>query len=150
MSRRQFRFDRIRAVEREAESAALAVQALRQRLQADPSALQEFGLRYQDAQNLEANLATTYLIRLYAEFEAGLREAWRDLYHRPTSPPMRDLLDAIAGLCRLPQDWVIQAHELRDYRNSVLHEGEREANPLDLSEARRRICRFFSGLPATW
>jgi hypothetical protein len=150
MSRRQARFDRIRAIEREFESASLAVQELGRRLRADPSALNEFGLRFQDFQNLESNLEATYLVRLWAEFEAGLREAWADLYNRPTSPPMRDLLEAIAGLCHLPQDWLDQAQELRTYRNALVHEGETDADPLDFAEARRRICRFFSGLPTNW
>lgn len=55
-------------------AAKASIKLLEQRLQSDPT----FGLnrRWQnkDARNLRDNLESTFSIRLYAEFEAGLRD----------------------------------------------------------------------------
>ena len=75
MTQRQDRIDRIVAVEREYLAASLAAVLLLERLGADPAFLTEHELRSRDARNLRTNLEGTYVIRLCAEFEAGLSAA---------------------------------------------------------------------------
>ncbi len=92
---------------------------------------------------LRRNLETTYLIRLHAEFEAGLRDAWRHAFGQETQPPMRDLLQAFAARCDIPQDWIDGANTVREYRNTLVHEEALEVEPISLIESRHRLCRFF-------
>jgi hypothetical protein len=97
-----------------------------------------------------ARLDGTYVIRLFAEFETGLRLYW--LAARKTDPPgrMRDLLDGVAAARRIPYDQLKEAHVVRDYRNSLLHERQEEAEPIPIAAARGHLCRFFSFLPPKW
>lgn len=148
--KRQERIERIRAVEREHQAAAVAVELLEERLRTDPVFGAHDAWRFKDARSLRANLEGTFLLRLFAEFESGLRDAWRNAFGRATQPPMRDLLEAVARLRLIPQDWLDGAHEVREYRNRLVHEGDEPGAAVTLAEARHRLCRFFGWLPLTW
>jgi hypothetical protein len=73
MRRRDQRLNQICAVEREYEVIALATDTLNQRLAADSSWLTEHGLGRRDLEQAVRNLQATYIVRLFAEFETGLR-----------------------------------------------------------------------------
>jgi hypothetical protein len=150
MNKRQERLDRIVAVKREYLTALVAVDLLDERLRTDPSYLNAFDLRNRDARTVRENLEVTYLIRVYAEFESGLRDAWNNAFHRATHPPMRDLLIAIATRCPIPQEWLNNADEVRAYRNTLVHEGDVEAAYIPFEESQSRLSRFFSRLPFDW
>jgi hypothetical protein len=101
MGKRQERIERIKDVWREYVAATVAVQLLEDRLRSNPNFLTE-DASFRDAVHLRANLEGTFLIRLFAEFESGLRDAWRNAFRRTTHPPMKDLIIAIGGLCETP------------------------------------------------
>lgn len=150
MIKRQQRIERIRNVEREYLAALSAVELLEDRLRADPAWGVSRGWRARDGENFMERLEATYFIRLYAEFEAGLREAWKKFYRKRTTPPMKDLLVAVASQ-RIPQDWLDEADDVRKYRNALVHEeGEEQVVAFSLPEARSRLCRYFSRLPEDW
>jgi hypothetical protein len=150
MSQRQERIDRIVAVEREYLAASVASDLLQERLAADPAFLASHELRSRDARNLQAHLEGTYVIRLCAEFEAGLRDAWRNAFARQTQPPLRDLLAAVAARRLVPQDALDRADEVREYRNALVHENAPDVATIPIAEVRRHLCRFFSRLPSRW
>jgi hypothetical protein len=95
-------------------------------------------------------LEGTYLIRLFAEFETGLRLDWPTT--RRTDPPSRtrDLLEGIAATRRILPHQVSNAHAVREYRNALIHERDDETVPISLAEARSHHCRYFSFLPLSW
>src|SRR6202034_3237150 len=97
MIARQRRLERMCAIAREYQIARIAAQDLGTRLRADPSVLSEEGLENADYYNLRDNLEPTYLIRLFAEFEAGLREAWARSFGQTTTPRMQDLIESFAA-----------------------------------------------------
>lgn len=150
MIERERRLERIVGVLHEYFAARIAVGLLDDQLGADPMFLERSGLRGRVALDLRINLETTYLIRLFAEFEAGLRDAWRKAFHQNTEPPMQDLLDAVAARRHISGDWLARAHRVRVYRNSLVHQGQTAAEPVGLLEARDHLCRFFSKLPGRW
>jgi hypothetical protein len=150
MRRRDQWIGQIRAVEREHQVIAVATKILSERLAADPSALRGHGLDYRDYQTSIRNLDATYLIRLFAEFESGLREAWERAFSQSSHPRMVDLLQALAARCRMPQDRLDDADRVRVYRNSLVHEGGEEVEPIPMGTARGHLCRFFSMLPSDW
>lgn len=150
MMKRQERIERIVAVHREYLAAAAAMDLLEERLRSDPQFGVAGGWRSRDARKLRESLEATFLLRLCAEFESGLRDAWQNFFHRPTHPPMRDLLIAIATQ-HVPQGWLAAADAVREYRNTLVHEsGATRAEPISLADARRHLCRFFSCLPLDW
>src|SRR5205809_1040402 len=68
------------------------------------------------------NLPITYFLRLFAEFEGILRDYWVNGRGRSTSPRMMDLMNSIAAYCFIGNDDLADAHEVREYRNHVIHQ----------------------------
>jgi hypothetical protein len=140
----------IKAVEAEYLVAVLAVTILRDRLRTE-SHLLTGGLKVADVNRMADHLEGTYLIRLYAVFESGLREAWRVVLNRDTQPPIRDLLDGIASARKIPDEELSAAHRVREFRNTLVHEQDEESEEtFTIGEARRHLTRFFSYLPPDW
>lgn len=147
MSERGRRLNRMIAVHQEFQVARVAADLLAEELRANPSFLNRWELRSRVARDLAENLEATYLIRLFAEFEASLRDAWGRALRQATEPPMRDLLDAIAARCVVPGNWLGAAHRVRRYRNALVHQDAGEAEPVGIGQAREDLARFLSKLP---
>lgn len=94
------------------------------------------------------NLEATYLIRLFAAFETGLRSYWQSV--RPTVPPVKDLIDSVTARREISLDSRDEVHQVREYRNSLVHETDEEIEPVTLADAQSRLSRFFSKLPFEW
>jgi hypothetical protein len=150
MIERRKRIDRIVSVEKEFLAAIDALALLGDKLVGDPSWGDSQGWKQQDARNLSRNLESTYLIRLFAEFESGLRSYWELSLGNLTHPPAKDLLDSVARRRSIPQDWLDDVQEVRRLRNSYVHEKDDTEVPIPLVEAKRRLCRYFSRLPEDW
>jgi hypothetical protein len=150
MIKRQECLDRIRGVEREFLAADAAVTLLEERLHADPLFGNSTRWRTRDASRLRDNLEATYLLRMFAEFESGLRDIWTTFFKQTTQPPMRDLLAALAARRPIAPDWLDTAHRVRLFRNFLVHQGEATATTTSLREARQFLCRYFSCMPENW
>ena len=150
MRRRDQWIEWIRAIERESDTAAFALDLLHDQLRRDPSSLHHRGLGRQDFVEFAENREATYLVRIFAEFENGLREAWVNAFSETSHPKMMDLIQALASRCRIPNDRLVDAQRVRVYRNSIVHDESEIAFPITLGEARRFLCRFFSFLPPNW
>jgi hypothetical protein len=85
---------------------------------------------------------------LFAEFETGLRVFWKTI--RDTEPSTQDLLNGIAARRGIPHDRNANAHAVREYRNTLVHERDEEVVSISIAEARGVLCRFFAFLPPTW
>ena len=94
MRRRDQRIRWMKAVEREAAVVGFALEVRQQRLQADPSLLAVRKLGMAHFRQGVLHREPTCLVRLYAVFESGLREAWHPAFHETTHPRMTDLLQA--------------------------------------------------------
>lgn len=138
---------RIKAVEREYEAMRLASDRLLEEARRDPTILRD-DLELRDIANASKRLEGTYIIRLYAEFETGLRSYWMTI--RPTEPLTHDLLNGIAARRAIPADRLANAHEVRVFRNSLIHERDEEVVPISIGLVQRHLCRFFAFLPETW
>lgn len=150
MREREKRQERILAVERECKAAKTAVELLGREMQHNPALGQPAGWGTRDARQIEENLEPTFIIRLYAEFEAGLREAWEHHFKKDTHPPMKDLLFSIAKQ-RSAADCLDDARAVQDYRNNLVHEGDpRKMRPISFEKARRSLALFLGRLPLNW
>ena len=126
---------RVKSVEREYLIVQLAMERLRQDCRSDPSLLEEIKLR--DIEDAAELLEPTYLIRLFAEFEAGLRSFWLSSRGDPPSRT-RDLLDGVAAKRTIPLPMRLGAHSIRDARNAIVHHGLRVPN-IPIAESRKRL-----------
>jgi hypothetical protein len=153
MIRRQQRIVWIAAVAREYLSAKSAANLLKAQLQTDPNYGRNQGWEARDGAAFNRNLESTYIIRLYAEFEAGLREYWANHLNRPTNPPMIQLLQSVADQ-RISIDRVEDADAVREYRNFLVHSESGEPPPemrtFTLAEAKTHLCYFFGRLDPDW
>lgn len=138
---------RIKAVEREYVAMRQAADRLLEAASADPTILLE-NLRHREIVRASLNLEGTYVVRLFAEFESGARQYWRANW--ATDPKAVDLLDGLAARCGIPDTQRDNAHRVRDYRNSLVHEREEKTDRLPIALARGYLCRFFSFLPSQW
>ena len=138
---------RIKAVEREYLAAQFAIDWLRIIADRDPKVLAG-KLKLRDLREASERLNGTFIIRLFAEFEAGLRSYWSTL--KGTHPGAQDLLEAIAARRRIGTDTQMNAHAVREYRNSLVHERDEPVPPITMMNTRSSLCRFFSFLPRKW
>jgi hypothetical protein len=138
---------RIKAVEREYASTRLATDRLLKEARRDPTVLTG-ELKVRNIVDASEHLEGTYIIRLFAEFETGLRLFWKTI--RDTEPSTQDLVNGIAARRGIPQERVASAHAVRVYRNALIHEREEEVEPIPIAEVRGHLCRFFAFLPPTW
>ena len=143
------RIRRIRSVEVEYLAADFALGRLLIEGVVDPSRFPE-QVSIRSARLASDHLAGTYSIRLFAEFETALRLFWATM--RATTPPgrTRDLLDGVAATCRVQAERLANAHSVREYRNSLVHEREAVVLPIPVGEARGHLCKFLSYLPPDW
>ena len=144
-------FDRVRAIERELEVALEAGRLLDDQLQADPGHLARLNLAPADFSAFSEKLEPTYLIRLYAESEAILRDAWTHYFQRPSHPPMRDLLEGVAARRQIPAEVHGRVDRLREYRNGLVHRPPAAtASAIIFRDARSRIGHYLAYLPPEW
>ena len=138
---------RIKAVERESIAIRQATERFIEQAQADPAILKG-ELRHREILFAYHRLEGTYTIRLFAEFETGLRSYWSSRWR--SFPKTSDLLDSNAARCEIPDIQRRQAHSVREFRNSLVHERDDAVEVVSLPTSRGHLCRFFSFLPQHW
>lgn len=148
--RRQQRIELIRAVENEYKVIAVALGVLRVRLAADPSDLKRHRLERGHFERSLEKLSATYPIRLFAEFETALREAWGRAYCKTSHPRSVELLEAFAARCAVPPKLYASVDDVRRYRNALVHEEDQSVAAIPIADAGKTLRRFLSWLPTTW
>jgi hypothetical protein len=149
MKRRDQYIEDSQRVVREHEVAVAAVDALDRALRADPSFLTGRGLEQQDLSRFRRLLSDTYVIRIYAVFENALRVYWTS-HVRDTEPAMAQLISAVAARCRIPDAQLTAVDQLRQYRNTVVHDSQGTTETLSIVDAARRIRRYLAQMPPQW
>jgi hypothetical protein len=154
MIKRQIRILWIRAVAEEYQAAVSAATLLGEKLKGDPNYGDKYGWRQRAGQDFADNLEATYLVRMYAEFEAALRDYWTTYRKKDTHPPMVQLLNHSIPDQRFPQDFVDRADEVREYRNCLVHD-EQEEPPATMvtftvEQARSHLCAYLACLDPNW
>ncbi len=150
------RFDwheHIKDVEGEYQAVRFAIGRLKIGLITSPHLLKmddELRAYLRDA---DENLEGTYLVRLFAAFEAALRSYDRARHNDPMREQVASILiDTTAG--RRGQGILTEvregAHTVRRARNYWAHENDATPEPLTIAEARTRLQTYLSWLPEEW
>lgn len=139
--------ERIKAVGREFASARKAVDDLLAAMGRGTVKLPA-RVKVRDVRSMSENLEGTYVVRLFAAFEAGLRSYWTT--QRKTEPPAKNLIDAVAARRFVADETRNAVHSVRDYRNSLVHESDAAADPVELDLASGNLQEFFARLPFRW
>lgn len=139
---------RIKAVEKEFHSMRLAADRLLAIVVRDPTILTAKSVQPASCRLASENLEGTYFIRLFAEFESGLREFWASL--KRTHPQTEVLMARIASRRKIPDDVQRNANRVRQYRNHLVHQLHEPADPIAIMHAVEFLLTYFSRLPPTW
>ncbi len=140
--------ERIKAVERQYHTARFGIERLRADVQRDPTIARQAPERLHIA-DARRDLEFTYLVRMFAEFESGLRSFWK--VEKPGRKPRTEhLLDGVASTRSIANDLLANAHAVRRYRNNIVHEHDEEMEPIPIVEARKHLMLFFRRLPFRW
>jgi len=123
-------------------------------LQANPNYGTSHGWAARDGEAFRKKLEATYIIRIYAEFEAALRSYWLNYLGKETQPGMYSLVNHAIPNQSFSQDVVDNADKVRRFRNFLVHDVEDDTNvyvePCTVQEARSYLCKYISRLDAAW
>ena len=145
-------YDRLDRVCEEFRAARFSLAETRRSVHARPEMLlgrSQAKVTIGTLQRCDANLDVTYLIRLFAEFEAALLDYWRKGLRRATRPSANTLIDRIAAARRTNTAARRGADKVRDYRNDVVHD-QTQARPLSFEDCLSGLNCFLSWLPPKW
>jgi hypothetical protein len=114
-----------------------------------PIAAAESDVTHAELRRFADNLEFTFIIRLFSEFEAALREYWQNGLRRSTTPPIYDLMESVGRRIGINSVDLFVAHEVREFRNKIVHESHRDAG-LDFADCLGNLGRFLRWLPSRW
>ncbi len=155
MPERRALMDRIKGVERECYAVAHAVARHRPAVRAGDVVLPA-ATSLRDLDAAADQLEPTYLIRIWAEFETALRSYRR---HKTGDPDDRigteNLINWTAGVKQgraISADVRDDVHEVREYRNFLVHERDDREPPaaVAIDVIRRRLNIYMQKLPERW
>jgi hypothetical protein len=149
------RFDwheHIKEVEGEYKAVRIAVDRLKAAIAATPDILHQEEAR-NHLRQADRNLEGTYLVRLFASFEAALRSFDRARHNDPSRKlHVSILIDSISGRRGQGISAYVRkgAHDVRRVRNFWAHEDDATPEAMTIIEARGRLQKYLSWLPETW
>lgn len=155
MAERQAFIDRVKGAERACYVVAAAVEFYRGSFRIGGVDL-PLRTSPRDLDAAADQVESTYLIRMWAEFETALRS-----YRRRITGDADDrirtmnLIDWTAGVRQgraISEDVRFGVHKVREYRNFLVHERDGQAPPptVTIEEARRLLNSLLHCLPSQW
>jgi hypothetical protein len=158
MAEPQVFIDRVKGVERECYVVAVAVSHYRKAVEASNAKLPTKPIKTspRDLVSAADNVNSTYIIRMWAEFETALRSYRRRITGDPDDRIITtNLIDWTAGVKRgraISEDVREDVHKIREYRNDLVHERD-DLDPADvvaIDVARSRLNTLLGCLPSKW
>jgi hypothetical protein len=154
MNKRQGRIERIGAVLHEYLAAKTASGLLTVQTAADSGFGYEHGWEPKAGTAFTRNLEATCIIRIYAEFEAALRDYWLTYRKQLTRPKMFQLLNQAIPDQQFSQEVVENADDVRLYRNFLVHDIEDEPGDdmaaFTVPQAKSHLCSYLARLDPNW
>lgn len=139
----------LKGIEHEYRVANIAMRRLADQARRDPTIL-DSDMRVRGISEALGNLDGTYGIRLFAEFETGLRKFWETTRIEPEPRGIAEIIDRIAARHGIGHVELTTAHRVRQYRNRQIHDNEEEGESLEVSDCRSCLCTFLSKMPSNW
>ncbi len=137
----------------EYKSTRAAVDRLRAAIVSRPDLLRNDRVAREYLSQADKNLEGTYIVRLFAAFEAALRSFDRAKHNDPArETEAAIMIDQIGGKRgRGIQPGIRQgAHDVRRVRNYWAHESDEDPGPMTIDEARHRLQTYLRELPDEW
>ncbi len=141
--------DRRKGVEREYWVVRIAMDRFAAEAGHDPTILGR-DLRVREIGNASRRLEGTYVVRLFAEFETGLRLFWAAARVAPVPDRIADIVDSIAARQGIADTYRMNTHRVRLYRNRLVHQREEEGEVIAIETSRSQLCTFVGRMPWDW
>jgi len=135
----------------EFKAARFAVSRLKEQVNADANLVAgEHGVR-EHLSSADANLEGTYIVRIFAAFEAALRSYDRHHFNDPERETkasiMIDQLGALNQVRIAIRDGV---HRVRRIRNYWAHDADEDPNPMPIDRVRGLLQAYLDRFPKGW
>ena len=140
---------RLKQVENSYQTALQTVTVLIGFVEKQPQLRHDHQLDLSAMRTLVVELHDIYFARLFASFESSLRDYWRTAI-KDTKPMTAQLLSAIAARRGVEQDTLNDVHEIREFRNYLIHEEHEVKRRFTLEEASRILNKYLARLPLEW
>ena len=156
MSNRRFDWhEHIKDIEGEYRAARVAVERLKAEVVATPDVLKKKDGTRAYLRAADTNLEGTYIVRLFAAFEAALRSYDRARHNDPSRDVVASvLIDTIGGRRGQGISTAVRngAHAVRLLRNYWAHESDEMSGDttMSIAQARARLQTYLSWLPEEW
>jgi hypothetical protein len=147
--RRRECYDRIGKVVYHYETAIRMADVLIRLAEERPKTLQGNDLDLGGMRSLRDEFHEVYFTRMFACFESDMRYYWRRTV-RDTRPLTEQLRSLIAARRGIPRAVLADVHEIREFRNYLIHEEHEARRPITIDEGRRRINAYLAWLPLSW
>jgi len=139
--------DSIKRVMGNYDIAFRMVDVLRQRVK--PKDLFDSGLELNALRDLSRELHDVYFVRMFSCFESSIRHFWRETV-KNTKPPTKQLVNSVADKRGIPDDIKVTVHEIRDFRNYLIHGGHEIVRRFTIKEASQTLNKYLARLPLDW
>ena len=137
----------------EYQAAKFAVLSLHEQVKADANIVAgEHGVR-EYLSSADTNLEGTYIVRIFAAFEAALRSYDRHHFNDPERETrVATMIDQLGALnhvrVRIPiRDGV---HRVRRSRNFWAHDSDDDPNPMPIDRVRGLLQAYLDRFPKNW
>jgi hypothetical protein len=143
--------ERIKGLEREYKAVRLALDRLLIQVQEKPDILRKGDLIRIGMREAHENLEGTYIVRLFAVFEAALR-SYVLATHPGGDTKAANMINQIGGRrgVGIQPRLRDQAHLVRKARNYWAHDDDEEFTDLRIGDARGHLQEYLAELPRTW
>ncbi len=140
---------RIKQLTNHYQTALRTVRAMIQLAELHPEYLRDYDLDPIEMRAVAKQLHDVYFTQLFACFESCLRDYWRTDV-RDTSPPTKQLLSSIAARRGVPQNTLDVVHDIRNYRNYLIHEEHTATRECTIDESVNHLNTYIARLPRQW
>ncbi|MGD0899656.1 MAG: DUF4145 domain-containing protein [Thermoguttaceae bacterium] len=139
---------RIKAVEREYGAIRFGTDRLLQAVNDNPAIL-EGQVKRQDIGTAAAHLEGTYIVRVFSEFETALQHFVR-AFHIRKPRVTETLVNRVRDRGHIPQADTDAVHQVREYRNVLVHDRSKPVAPVTVRNATSSVCTFLSRIQRMW
>jgi len=115
----------------------------------EPRYLNKYSLDRSEMQDVADGLHDLYFTAMFASFESALRNYWRARGRRG-KPQTKVLIASIAAIRVVEQDTLDMVQEIRNFRNSLVHEDHEIAKKYTIEDAIGPLNKFLARLPLEW
>ena len=98
---------------------------------------------------LAARLESTYIIRMFSEFELSLKLFLKEK-HEAVPPNIKPRINRVAKLVGFKGAPLDNAHKARRYRNKVVHFLDEDIGALSLRKVTSFLCTYLDQLKKDW